>query len=185
MKFTPTPLDGVYVIDIEPREDARGLFARTVCGEEFARHGLDAGFVQQSVSWNPHVGTLRGLHYQAQPHGEDKLVRVTRGAIFDVAVDIRPDSSSRGKWFGVELSAENRRQIYIPKGFAHGFQTQQPDTEILYQMTAPFHAEAARGIRWDDPTLAIDWPLRAEKDDTRLSPADADLPWWRDPEKVQ
>lgn len=180
MKFAPSPLDGVWVIDIEPREDARGLFARTVCRDEFARHGLDASFVQQSVSWNPRKGTLRGLHYQTPPHGEDKLVRVTRGAIFDVAADIRPGSPTCGKWFGVELSAENRRQFYIPKGCAHGFLTLQPDTEILYEMTAPFHAEAARGIRWDDPTLAIDWPLRVMADDpARISAADARLPPWR------
>ncbi|MEO3433800.1 dTDP-4-dehydrorhamnose 3,5-epimerase [Inquilinus sp. CAU 1745] len=158
MRITRAPIDGVHVIDIEPREDARGLFARTVCREEFARHGLNADFVQQSVSWNPRKGTLRGLHYQASPHGEDKLVRVTRGAVFDVAVDIRPGSPTRGRWFGVELSAENRRQLYIPKGFAHGFQTLLPDTEILYEMTAPFHAGSATGIRWDDPALAIGWP---------------------------
>ena len=163
MIFTETPLEGAWLIDIEPRQDARGLFARTVCRDEFAGHGLDSDFVQQSVSWNPEPGTLRGLHYQAAPHEEQKLVRATRGAVFDVIVDIRPASPSLGRWYGVELSAENYRQIYIPKGFAHGFQTLRPDTEILYEMTVAFQPDAARGIRWDDPTLAIDWPAISER----------------------
>jgi len=162
MIFTQTPLAGAYVIEIEPLGDARGFFARTVADKEFAAHGLIASFVQQSISWNPQPGTLRGLHYQAAPHEEDKLVRVTRGAIFDVIVDLRRGSATRGKWFGVELSADNHRQLYIPKGFAHGFQTTLPDTEISYQMTAPFHAKAARGLRWDDPAIGIDWPAAAQ-----------------------
>jgi dTDP-4-dehydrorhamnose 3,5-epimerase len=160
--FTQTQLAGAYVIEIEPRGDTRGFFARTVAEDEFATHGLNARFVQQSVSWNPQLGTLRGLHYQAAPYEEDKLVRVTRGAIFDVIVDLRRGSPTYGKWFGIELSADNHRQLYIPKGFAHGFQTTRPDTEISYQMTVPFHAEVAGGVRWDDPAIGIAWPNTAQ-----------------------
>lgn len=179
MIFSATPLAGAYLLDIEPRGDARGFFARTVCRDEFAKYGLDADFVQQSVSWNPLRGTLRGLHYQADPHAEDKLVRVTHGAVYDVIVDIRANSPTRGKWFGVELSADNRRQIYIPKGFAHGFQATQADTEVLYEMTVPFHSGAPRGIRWNDPDLAISWPLPVNDGDaSQLSAADATLPFW-------
>lgn len=176
MIFTQTPLAGAYVIEIEPRGDARGFFARTVADDEFAAHGLSADFVQQSISWNPQPGTLRGLHYQAAPHEEDKLVRVTRGAIFDVIVDLRRGSPTHGKWFGVELSADNHRQLYIPKGFAHGFQTTLPDTEISYQMTVPFAADAARGVRWDDPAIGIAWPAAAQ---VLISDKDRALPGLR------
>lgn len=158
MKFTQTRLAGAYLIDMEPHADERGFFARTVCVNDFAEHGLNGQFVQQSVSFNARKGTLRGLHYQAAPHEEDKLVRVTRGAIYDVIVDIRPESPTFGQWFGVELTADNRLQLYIPKGFAHGFQTLEDNTEVLYAMTVPFQAGMARGIRWDDPALAIKWP---------------------------
>jgi len=146
------------VIEIEPLGDERGFFARTVAEDAFRERGLNTHFVQQSISWNPHQGTLRGLHYQAAPHEEDKLVRVTRGAIFDVIVDLRDGSVTRGRWFGIGLSAENHRQLFIPKGFAHGFQTLDPGSEVHYQMTVPFQASAGRGIRWDDPALAIRWP---------------------------
>ena len=158
MRFTPTSIPGAYVVEIDPVVDERGFFARSVCVVEFAAHGLDARFVQQSISFNPREGTLRGLHYQAEPHGEEKLVRVTRGAVFDVVVDLRPESPAYGSWAAAELSAENRRQFYIPQGVAHGFQTILADTEVAYQMTVPFRAEAARGVRWDDPRLAIAWP---------------------------
>jgi dTDP-4-dehydrorhamnose 3,5-epimerase len=158
MKFTPAPLPGAFVIDIERHEDERGFFARTVCAEEFIRHGLNPRFVQQSVSWNPRAGTLRGMHYQAAPHEEEKLVRATRGAVFDVIVDLRRDSPAFGRWFGIELSANNYRQLYIPRGVAHGFQTLCQDTELAYAMTVPFCPDAARGLRWDDPALAIAWP---------------------------
>lgn len=158
MKFMPTPLPGAYVIELEPIEDERGFFARTVCAEQFARHGLNASFVQQSISRNRRAGTLRGLHYQAPPHSEDKLVRVTRGAVFDVIVDMRRDSPAYGCWFGVELSANDGRQLYIPAGMAHGFQTLLPDTDLLYEMTVAFQPDAARGVRWDDPALGIPWP---------------------------
>lgn len=179
MIFTQAPLTGVYIINIEPKRDERGFFSRTVCREEFSQVGLNADFVQQSVSWNMNKGTIRGLHYQAAPYAEDKLVRVTQGAIFDVVVDIRLESATFGRWFGFELSAKNRQQIYIPKGFAHGFQTLQNETEILYQMTAPFHPEAAKGIRWNDFMLKISWPIIIDYSDRFLmSEADLRLPEW-------
>jgi len=173
VKFSATPLPGAFVIEIEAHADERGFFARTVCEEEFARHGLNARFVQQSVSWNERAGTLRGMHYQAAPHEEEKLVRVTRGAIFDVIADLRPDSPAFGRWFGVELSADNRRQLYIPRGVAHGFQTMTADAEILYEMTVPFQPEAACGLRWDDPDLNIAWPQCTER---IISAKDRELP---------
>lgn len=172
MRYTETPIAGAWLLDIEPQQDARGFFARTVCREEFTRHGLNGEIMQQSISWNALKGTLRGMHYQAPPHGEEKLVRVTRGVVFDVIVDIRPDSLSRRRWFGVELSAENRRQIYIPRGVAHGFQTLVDETEVLYEMTAAFQPAAARGLRWNDPALGIRWPLSV----TVLSAQDAGWP---------
>lgn len=159
MLFTETPIPGAWIIDIEPHADERGFFARTLSSEEFQRHGLRAMMIQQSISWNPYKGTLRGLHYQIPPYEEEKLVRVTRGAIFDVAVDVRHGSPAFGRWFGIELSADNRRQLYLPKGVAHGFQTTEDGTEVLYEMTVSYQPDAARGMRWDDPTLGIDWPL--------------------------
>lgn len=168
MIFTETPLPGVLLVDIEPREDARGFFARTVCAEEFAARGLDAGFVQSSVSFNRRAGTLRGMHYQAAPYGEIKLVRCLVGAVWDVVVDLRRDSPTRGRWTATTLSAENRRAIYIPKGVAHGYMTLADGAELLYQMTVPYAPAAARGVRWDDPDLAIAWPdgekIVAERD---------------------
>lgn len=179
VKFTPTGLPGAFVIDIEPIEDPRGFFARTVCAEQFAQHGLNAHFVQQSVSYNARAGTLRGMHYQTAPHAEEKLVRITRGAVFDVIVDLRRDCPTFGRWFGVELSADNRRQLYIPRGVAHGFQTTLPDTEVLYQMTVPFHPDAPRGLRWDDPSVEIAWPdcdERVISDKDRVLPQLGELP---------
>ncbi|RSZ57516.1 dTDP-4-dehydrorhamnose 3,5-epimerase [Massilia atriviolacea] len=177
MRFTPTPLAGAFLIDIDPVQDERGLFARTVCEEQFARHGLLGRFVQQSVSWNPHAGTLRGLHFQLAPDAEIKLVRVTRGAIFDAIVDLRPGSATYGKAFHTELSAADRRQLYIPAGMAHGFQSLQADTEVLYQMSTPFEPASARGLRWDDPALAIPWPGCAHR---ILSERDRALPLLHD-----
>jgi dTDP-4-dehydrorhamnose 3,5-epimerase len=159
MRFTETPIPGVWMIDIEPSSDERGFFARTFCHEEFSRRGIANRLRQQSISWNPHTGTLRGVHYQVTPDEEEKIVRVTRGAVFDVIVDLRRSSACYGQWFGVELTADNRRQLFIPKGVAHGFQTTLPDTEVLYQMTVDHAAGSARGLRWDDPRLAIAWPL--------------------------
>ncbi|MFT4039954.1 MAG: dTDP-4-dehydrorhamnose 3,5-epimerase [Thermomicrobiales bacterium] len=158
MQFTSTALPGVWLVDLEPIADERGFFARAWCQYEFAAHGLDAELVQCNISWNPHQGTLRGLHYQAEPHGEAKLVRCTRGAIRDVAVDLRPDSPARLQHIGVDLTAENRRALFIPAGCAHGFQTLAPDTEVFYQMSHAFVPGASRGVRWDDPALGIVWP---------------------------
>ena len=175
MRFSETPLHGAYVIDIEAQEDERGFFSRVVCCKEFSQFGLNVNFVQQSISWNPRRGTLRGLHFQGSPFAEDKLIRVTAGAIFDV--DIRPQSATFGQWFGLELTEQNRRQVYIPKGFAHGFQTLEPNSEVFYQMTAPYMATAARGIRWDDSFLSVQWPLT---ESAIISPKDMQLPYWQD-----
>lgn len=169
MIITETPLKPACLIDIEPAHDGRGFFARTFCADEFARRGLPAGFVQASLSFNHRRGTLRGLHYQAEPCPEGKLVRCTRGAIFDVMVDLRRTSPTHCRWFAVELTAENARAVYIPPGFAHGFQTLCDDTEVFYQMTAEYRPELARGVRWNDPAFAIGWPLP----EPILSPRDA------------
>lgn len=159
MIFKAIPLErNAFIIDIEPYEDFRGIFARTVCRDEFMQHGLNADFVQQSISFNPKVGTLRGMHWQSNHFAEEKLVRVTRGSIFDVIVDICPESTTYKKWFSVELTESNRRQIYIPKGFAHGFQTLEPNTEVLYEMTNLYNPEASMGFIWNDPSINIKWP---------------------------
>lgn len=159
MIFTPAPLAGVQVIDPERQEDDRGFFARSFCAEEFARHGLDPACAQCNISFNRRRGTLRGMHFQAPPHAEAKLVRCTRGALYDVAVDLRPDSPTRGRWFGIELTADNRRLLYVPRGFAHGFLTLADDTEVFYQMSASFVPGAGRGVRFDDPAFGILWPI--------------------------
>jgi dTDP-4-dehydrorhamnose 3,5-epimerase len=158
VRFVPTSLAGLYVIEQERHVDDRGFFARTWCAEEFAAHGLDAGMSQCSVSFNRRRGTLRGLHYQAPPFAEAKLVRCTRGALFDVAVDLRPDSDGFRQWVGVELTPDNGRALYVPRGFAHGFYALADDTEIAYQISAPYRPECARGVRWDDPLHAVAWP---------------------------
>lgn len=172
MRFIDTPLDGAWVIEPEQFADARGWFARTFDAQAFAARGLNPAVVQCNASFNSRRGTLRGMHYQADPHGESKLVRCVRGAIFDVALDVRADSRAGGRWHGVELSAENARAFYIPAGLAHGFQTLTDDCEVLYQMGHRYVPEAARGVRWDDPAFAIDWPpldgerIISEKDRT-------------------
>jgi dTDP-4-dehydrorhamnose 3,5-epimerase len=159
MRFVQTPLPGVWVIELEPNPpDERGWFARSFDVEEFEAHGLNPTVVQCNASFNPHRGTLRGMHYQADPHGESKLVRCVRGAIFDVAMDLHGDSSTYCQWHGVELSAENRRAYYIPAGFAHGFQTLTDECEVLYQMGHRYVPQAARGVRFDDPAFGIEWP---------------------------
>ena len=158
MRFLETPLPGAFVVEIDMIGDERGWFARTFDAEEFRSRGMDPEVVQCNASFNAHRGTLRGMHYQAEPHGEPKLVRCVRGAIFDVAVDLRPQSPAFRGWHGVELSAENRRAFYIPAGLAHGFQTLTEDCEVLYQMGHSYVPDAARGVRWDDPAFGIEWP---------------------------
>jgi dTDP-4-dehydrorhamnose 3,5-epimerase len=157
--FTPTAVGGVFLVDLQPREDERGFFARSWCRREFADMGLETELVQCNVSLTRQSGTLRGLHWQHPPHGEAKLVRCTRGALWDVAVDLRPDSPSYLQHVGVELTAENRRALFLPVGCAHGFQTLVGDTEIFYQMSACYAPDAQRGARWDDPSLGITWPI--------------------------
>ena len=159
MKFVATPLAGAVVVELEPAHDARGFFARTFCRDEFRAAGLPGEFVQTSLSYNARRGTLRGMHFQAAPQEEPKLVRCGRGAIFDIVVDLRRDSPTHRRWFGIELSAENRRALYVPPGFAHGFQTLADDSEVLYAMAVAYVAELARGVRWNDPAFAIAWPL--------------------------
>ncbi len=158
MIFTETNLRGVYVIEIEPISDQRGFFARTWCRKEFEKSGLGAGLVQANISFNEKAGTLRGMHYQVAPHEEAKLVRCTAGAIHDVVIDLRRDSATYKHHLGIELTAENHRMLYIPKGFAHGFQTLRDRTEVFYQMEELYVPEAARGVRWNDPAFDIAWP---------------------------
>jgi dTDP-4-dehydrorhamnose 3,5-epimerase len=158
MRFVETPLNGAWVVDLDLLGDERGWFSRTFDAEEFAARGCNPAVVQCNASFNACEGTLRGMHYQAEPHGESKLVRCVRGAIFDVAVDLRAGSPTLRRWHGVQLSADNRLAFYIPPGLAHGFQTLTPDAEVLYQMGHPYVPEAARGVRWDDPAFAIEWP---------------------------
>ncbi|MGD9650171.1 MAG: dTDP-4-dehydrorhamnose 3,5-epimerase [Dongiaceae bacterium] len=159
MLIKPTSLAGLYTIEIERKEDERGFFARSWSGEELAKHGLNAQLNQCSISYNKKKNTLRGLHFQADPHGEVKIVRCTKGKIFDVAVDIRPSSPTYLKWHGVELSADNHISFYIPAGFAHGFQTLSDDSEVYYMIGTPYVPEAARGLNYADPKINIQWPL--------------------------
>jgi dTDP-4-dehydrorhamnose 3,5-epimerase len=163
MRFTALELAGTWLVELEPREDERGLFARTWCREEFAEHGLVTDLTQCSLSRSTQRGTLRGLHFQRAPHAEVKLVRCTRGAIFDVIVDLRPDSEAHARWLGVELDAMRGDALYIPKGFAHGFQTLVDEAEVFYMMSDPYVAESASGVRWDDPAFGIEWPDTPER----------------------
>ncbi len=173
MLFTKGPLPDTYIIDPDKRQDDRGFFARAYCEGEFAEHGLAPRMVQTNVSYNHQRGTLRGLHFQRAPHREVKLVRCTRGALYDVIVDIRPDSTAYGEWMGVALSADAHRMLYVPEGFAHGFLTLKDDTEVTYQVSAFYTPGAEGGLRYDDPALAIDWPaaVRVISDKDRSWPA--------------
>lgn len=159
MKFSKTSLNDAMLIELEKRGDDRGYFARTFCAQEFGAAGLETVFVQANQSHNATKGTLRGMHYQLPPHGEVKLVRCVRGAIHDVIVDLRAGSPSWGKWEGFDLDAREGRMLYVPAGFAHGFQTLEDDTDVAYQVSYPYTPGAEAGLRWDDPTLGIDWPL--------------------------
>jgi dTDP-4-dehydrorhamnose 3,5-epimerase len=174
--FVETPLRGCFLIEPEPAEDERGSFARTFDAREFATLGLDARVAQCSTSFNRRAGTLRGLHYQAAPHAEAKLVRCTRGAIFDVAVDLRADSETFRGWHGVELTEENGRMLFVPEGLAHGFQTLVDGAVVAYQISVAYSAEHARGVRWDDPAFGIEWPPAAER---TLSERDRTFPDFR------
>jgi len=176
MRFLPTPLEGAFLIELELLQDARGFFARSFCQREFRAHGLDPVVAQCSVSFNSKRATLRGLHYQDKPHEEAKLVRCTRGAIWDVIVDLREESGTRYKWYATELSGDNHHELYIPRGFAHGFQTLMDNSEVLYQISEFYYPESAHGVRWDDPTLLINWPLP----DPILSERDRSHPLLRD-----
>lgn len=158
MIFHETKLPGVCEIELEPHADERGFFARAWCQHEFERHGLNSRVVQCSISFNARKGTLRGLHFQAHPCPETKVVRCLHGAIYDVVVDLRPQSPTFKEWIAVVLTATNRRMIYVPEGCAHGFLTLADETEIFYHMSEFYHAELARGVRWDDPALKIVWP---------------------------
>ncbi len=168
MKFEETELPGAYVIELEPVRDERGFFARAWCAREFEAAGLTTVHAQTNFSYNGRAGTLRGLHYQLAPHQEVKLVRCIRGSIYDVIVDLREGSPGYRKWIGVELSACNRRMLYVPAGFAHGFVTLEDDTEVLYQVNEFYTPGAERGLRYDDPAIGIRWPravsIISEKD---------------------
>ena len=176
MIFSPQSLDGVFLIEIEKLADDRGFFARTFDCEDFKAHGLEPRFPQLSISHNARRGTLRGLHFQRAPCEENKIVRCTRGAIFDVVVDLRVDSPSCGLWLSFELSDENSRQVYIPKGCAHGFQTLTDNCDVQYQISAPYSPAHADGIRWDDAVIGIDWPAAEHR---IISARDLALPAFR------
>ena len=172
MIFRETKLKGAYIIELEPLEDERGFFARSFCQKEFEQHGLNFSIVQCNLSYNKKRGTLRGMHYQIAPHEEAKLVSCIRGAIYDVIIDLRPNSSTYRQWFAVELTAEDYRMLYIPAGFAHGFQTLKDDTEVFYQISEFYHPESAKGVCWNDPAFGIVWPddIRVISDRDRQYP---------------
>jgi dTDP-4-dehydrorhamnose 3,5-epimerase len=159
MVFEETLLVGAYIINLQKIEDERGFFARSWCQREFGEHSLSSHLVQCNISFNRQKGTLRGMHFQFPPAAESKLVRCTRGGIYDVIIDLRPDSPTFLQWVGVELTAENRTALYMPKGFAHGFQSLENDTEVFYQMSEFYAPQLAGGVRWNDPQLGIIWPL--------------------------
>ncbi len=163
MIFEPLLLSGAFLIRPEPINDNRGFFARAFCREEFAAHGLEQDITQCNISYNEHPATLRGMHYQVEPHGEVKVVRCTQGEIFDVIVDLRPESPTRYQWYAARLSAQNRHMLYIPSGFAHGFQTMTAQSEVFYQMSTLYVPDAARGIPWNDPDIAIEWPAASRR----------------------
>ena len=162
MKFTETQLKGAYIIEPELLRDERGFFARSWCQKEFTERGLNTNLVQCNISFNLKKGTLRGMHYQAKPYEEAKLVRCTMGAIYDVIIDIRPESPTFKQWVAVELTAENRKMLYIPEGMAHGFQTLVDNTEVFYQMSEFYQAESASGVRWNDPAFNVEWLIKQD-----------------------
>ena len=159
MIISETELPGAFVIDLEKIEDERGFFARAWCQRELREHGLESRIAQCNMSFNKRKGTLRGMHFQRPPHEEVKLIRCIRGALYDVIIDLRPQSAAYKRWIGAELTAENRRMLYVPRGFAHGFQTLEEDTETFYMVSEFYTPGAESGVRWDDPSFGIDWPL--------------------------
>ena len=159
MRFVPNELNGAYIIELEPILDERGFFARTFCEKEFRQKGLISHFIQCNIAWSKTAGILRGMHYQIAPHAEVKVVRCTRGAIYDVIIDLRPNSPTYCKWAAVELTPRCNKMLYVPEGFAHGYQTMEPDTEVSYWMSNFYHPASQHGIRWDDPSFDIDWPI--------------------------
>lgn len=173
MKFNPTPLAGAYTIELERKGDDRGFFARFFCMEEFAKAGLINTFPQINNSLTRNKGTLRGMHYQLPPSAEVKVVRCIRGSLYDVILDLRPDSATFGKWFGETLTAENRTMMYVPQGFAHGFVTLEDDTEAFYLVSSIYAPQQERGVRYNDPAFGIQWPL----DPVEISEKDKN---WRD-----
>jgi dTDP-4-dehydrorhamnose 3,5-epimerase len=162
MTFDEAKISGVFEIRLEPKSDERGFFARSWCQKEFESHGLNPKLVQCNISFNTRKGTLRGMHYQAPPFQEAKVIRCTRGAIYDVVIDLRPESQTFKSWILAVLTAENRNMIYVPAGCAHGFLTLEDETEVSYQMSEVYSAESARGVRWDDPAFQISWPEKVE-----------------------
>ena len=177
MNFTETHIPGAFVVDLERREDDRGFFARAWDVNEFARHGLSTRLVQANVSYNRAAGTLRGMHFQRAPHEEAKLIRCTRGAVYDVIVDLRPDSEAFKRWLGAELSAENGRAVYVPEGCAHGYQTLTDGAETFYLVSELYAPESEGGVRWDDPAFGIAWPEAGRR---VISPKDASWPDFED-----
>jgi dTDP-4-dehydrorhamnose 3,5-epimerase len=176
MIFTKTKLQGAFIIEPERFEDDRGFFALSWSRRAFAQHGLESELVECNISFNRKKGTLRGMHYQAAPHAQAKLVRCTMGSIYDVIIDLRMDSPTFRQWIGIELTATNRLMLYVPRDFAHGFQTLEDNVEIGYQMSEYYHPEAGRGLRWDDPALGIGWPLVPNV----ISSTDRSLPYLTD-----
>ena len=172
MIFTETKLKGAFIVELEPREDERGFFARSWCEQEFRVHGLNSRLVQCNISSNRHRGTLRGMHFQAEPFAEAKLVRCTAGSLYDVVIDLRPHSPTFKEWVGEMLSSENRKMFYVPEGFAHGFLTLADNTEVFYQMSEFYSPEHAVGVRWDDPAFCIAWPIAP----TKISERDRGFP---------
>jgi dTDP-4-dehydrorhamnose 3,5-epimerase len=172
MRFDTTPLGGAWIIDLEPNVDERGFFARTFCAREFADHGLPTAFPQSNLSRNAKAGTLRGMHFNTASHAESKVVRCANGAIHDVIIDLRADSPTYRQWFAVELTAASGRALFVPEGLAHGFLTLVDDTDVDYQMGAFYEPKAARGLRWDDPSIGVVWP----REPAVISPRDAEYP---------
>jgi dTDP-4-dehydrorhamnose 3,5-epimerase len=176
MRFAETKIHGAFIVDLDALTDSRGYFARVWCAKEFKAKGLDPGTRQANLSFNTKAGTLRGLHFQKAPHCESKLVRCTKGAIYDVLVDLRPDSPTQHQWLGIELDADNHRALWVPQGCGHGFQSLVDNTEVFYFATADYEPDAEGGVHYADPTLNIDWPLAV----TEISTKDASWPWLSD-----